>query len=484
MNFRFILNSLGNLLLAFSISILPSFFLSMYYKENLYTKYVYVFFIILFFGFVLKSIARIFLKIEKIDKEEAYAIVVLGWILCSVFGSLPYIFLGTFDNITNAIFETVSGFTCTGSSVMIDIEINPKSLLFYRSLTHFLGGMGIIALILTILPQFTYMKLFTLEAPIPSVEGAKLMPRIKDTARILWMIYILFACIGIVLLIMGGLTPFDAVCHAFAAIAGGGFSTKNASIGYFKSTYIQSIIIFLMIFGATSFTLHYRFLKGNFFSYFRSSEFKFYFFTISAFTLIIWLVLRLTEKNFFDRSLFDVFFQVSSIITTTGYASVNFEKWNGVALFLLFLLMFIGGMSGSTSGSTKCIRVLIMIKEVFRSFLKILHPKAIHKIKLSNIIISDNLVSLSCNFLFVYILTFLIGSFLLLLSGLDLLTSTTAALTALATDGPGLGQVGPYDNFNVIPIFSKWVLIFCMLIGRLEIYTFIIVFTPRFWKKN
>ncbi len=423
-------------------------------------------------------------KEEEVDifQKEGLAVVTLSWVFASLFGALPFYLSGYIPSYVDSFFETMSGFTTTGASILTDIESLPKGLLMWRSFTHFLGGMGIIVLSLAILPFFNIagMQLFKAEVPGPTPD--KLRPRIKDTAIILWKVYILLTGIETLLLMLGGLSLFDALCHAFGTMATGGFSTKNLSIGYYGS-YVQVVVIVFMYLAGLNFSHHYNFLKGDFKTYFKDPEFFFYnsviFFMIITIAFISW---KYTFEDFLS-ALKHSSFQSVSILTTTGFTTHDYETWHFWGQSLLFLAMFIGGCAGSTGGGIKCIRVLLLLKIAARELKKLVHPRAVVMVKLKSKTITDDVCHSIEVFFFLYFLVLGVSVVLLSLFGVDLLTSVAATVACLSNIGPGFGYVGPAENYSQIPQFGKVVLSFCMMIGRLEIYPVLIFFYPSFWKK-
>ncbi len=420
---------------------------------------------------------------QEISHREGFAIVGLGWVTVCLLGAVPYLFAGTFPNFLDAFFESSSGFTTTGATVLDDIEVLPKGILFWRSLTHWLGGMGIILFSMAILPMLGVggMQLYRAEVPGPVPD--RLKPRIRETAKTLWIVYLLISLVEAVLLMVGGMSLFDSVCHTFGTMATGGFSTRNASIGSYHSAYFDWVItIFMMIAGA-NFALHYLFLKGRSRRYLHDPEFRFYLFTILGITMVLTVLLRTETYATWSASLRYSFFQVVSILTTTGYTTADYEQWSRMAQFALFALMFFGGCAGSTGGSIKCIRILLLVKHAYKEIYHLIHPQAISPIKLGQESVPPDVMESVTAFFLLYVGIFLAASAFLSFLGLDFVSALSAAAASLGNVGPGLGAVGPSQTYSAIVPAGKWVLIACMLLGRLEIFTLLVLFLPEFWKK-
>jgi trk system potassium uptake protein TrkH len=420
---------------------------------------------------------------KSIGKREGYIIVSLGWVVFSLFGALPFYISGAIPSYTDAFFETMSGFTTTGASILTDVEALSHGLHFWRSLTQWLGGMGIIVLSLVILPVLGIggMQLFVAEVPGPSPD--KIHPRIKETAKRLWAIYFIFTIAEIILLSAGGMDIFDSICHSFTTLATGGFSTKNASIGFYTSPFIHYVITFFMIIAGTNFTLSYFAMHLKFKPVFGNEEFRFYMSFILIFTIIITLILALTIAQPVEKSFRDSLFQVVSIMTTTGFTTTNYLKWIPIGAVILFALMFFGGSAGSTGGSMKILRIVLMLKNSFLELKRLIHPNAVIPVRLNSQAVSPQIVTNVLAFSSFYILTVMMSVIIISFLGYDLDTSFGAVAATLGNIGPGIGHVGPALNYAHFPFIGKWFLSFLMLIGRLELFTVLILFSPHFWKK-
>ena len=420
---------------------------------------------------------------RDLTHREGFAIVALGWVSATFFGALPYLFSGTFEGLADACFEAASGFTTTGSTVLTEIEKNSHAVLFWRSFTQWLGGMGIILLSLAVLPLLGVggMQLYKAEVPGPSPD--KLRPRISHTARILWQVYFLISAAEVLVLWLGGMNLFDSLCHTFSTMATGGFSPKNESIEFYRSPFLEFAITFFMFVAGANFSLHYLLLKGNFKALWEDDEFRFYGFVILVSTLMVTFNLWSSIRGDFFQSFRLAIFQVVSIITTTGFTTADFEKWPPFSQYLLLILMFIGGCAGSTGGAIKCVRILVILKQCLRELYHLVHPHAVLPVKLGRKVISSDTLYGIWGLFFLYLLIFFLASLALSLMGSDILTAVSAVATTLGNVGPGLGAVGPTDNFAHLPVAAKWILSACMLFGRLEIYTLLVLLLPEFWRK-
>ena len=434
---------------------------------------------------------------KRIDKREGYIIVTFGWIFMALSGMIPYLLSEAIPGFTNAFFETMSGYTTTGSTVLSDIEIVPKGVLFWRSLTHWIGGMGIIVLAIAILPLLGIggMQLFAAEAPGPSAD--KLKPRITDTAKRLWLIYVGFTFSETILLKVAGMGWFDAVNHSLSTLSTGGFSTKNASLAYWNDTpIIQYIVIVFMFLAGMNFVMSYFALKGKFSRLLQDDELRWYFVFITGFTIIASVLVYLfadvsissiahpmvwgEAESSFRHSLF----QVLAIITTTGFVTADYTLWTPFLTIFFFGMFFLGGSAGSTSGGVKVVRHLILIRNGITEFKRTLHPNAILPVRYRQKAIPKEIVFNILGFFILYMLAFIIGAIGLAALGLDFETAIGGAATSIGNIGPAFGDLGPVNNFNGLPNFGKWWCSFLMLIGRLELFTVLIILTPFFWRNR
>lgn len=420
---------------------------------------------------------------KDIGKREGFIIVALVWIVFSLLGSLPYIFTGSIPNYTDAFFETMSGFTTTGSSILNDVESLPHGILFWRSLTQWLGGMGMIVLSLAILPVFGIggMQLYIAEVPGPTPD--KISPRIRQTAATLWVIYLVFTVAQILLLWLGKMPLFDAICHSFTTMATGGFSTKQASIAFWPSPYIQYVVILFMFIAGTNFTLSYFAIRGRFKYLIKDEEFKFYAIITLSFTFLIFIGLLISTETGVEKAFRDALFQVVSIITTTGFATVDYLLWKPVLIALIFSLFFFGGSAGSTGGGIKIMRIVLLLKNGYYELKRMIHPNAVIPLKFNNHSVDSKIVTNVLAFFVLYFMIFGVSTVLFMLFEPDLETSMGAVATSLGNIGPGLGTVGPAETFAHIHPAGKWFLSFLMLLGRLELFTILVLFSPTFWKQ-
>ena len=414
--------------------------------------------------------------------REGFAIVTLGWASIALFGSLPFYLSDAIPVFTDAYFESISGLTTTGASILTDVESLPHGVLYWRSFTHWIGGMGIILLSVAILPLLGVggMELFKAEAPGIVVD--KLSPRVSGTAKILWGVYIVMTVVQTGLLWYGGMTFFDALCHSYGTVATGGYSTKNASIAYYDSPFLQYVIITFMFIAGTSFTLHFRALRGEWNSYARDNEFVFYTLTVLVASVIIMIVLPSGAAESWEERIRISLFQVVSIITTTGYVTADYELWVPMAQLTLLLLMFNGGSAGSTAGGMKIVRVMLLLKNGLVEIKRAIHPKAIMPVRFNGHSVSSGIIGEIMAFFVLYITIFVIASLAMTAVGLDLLSAIGSVASALGNVGPALGSVGPIDNYAHVSEAGKWILAFCMLVGRLEIFTVFVLFSRAFWR--
>jgi len=495
LNYKIIFHFLGLLLLFNGGFMLLASIMSFVYKEAIAIQIVSAAIIVLLVGaFVMINTRR---HTKEMNRREGYLVVTFGWIIMALSGSLPYVITETIPSFTNAFFETISGYTTTGATILTDIEAMPKGILFWRSFTHWIGGMGIIVLAVAILPLLGIggMQLFAAEAPGPSAD--KLHPRITDTAKRLWLIYVGYTAAETLFLTLAGMSFFDAINHAMCTLSTGGFSTKNASIAHWNDQpMIQYIIILFMFLAGTNFVLSYFAFKGKVQKIIKDQEFKLYFKFIIVFTIIAALIIYFRAdattstinhpmilgklESAFRHSLF----QVLAIVTTTGFVTADFTAWTPFLIVFFFGLMFLGGSAGSTSGGVKVVRHLVLIRNGFLEFQRTLHPNAILPVRYNNATIDGKIVFNILAFFILYMLAFIIGALGFSMLGIDFESAIGVAASSLGNVGPALGEFGPVDNYSALPAVGKWWAAFLMLIGRLELFTVLILFTPFFWRNR
>ena len=496
LNYKIIFHFFGLLLLFNGGFMLLAALLSFFYKDGVTFNLFLAGISVLAIGVLQMLFTKNHTK--EMNKREGYLVVAFGWIVMTLSGTLPYVFTGAIPNFSNAVFETISGYTTTGSTILNDIESLPKGVLFWRSLTHWIGGMGIIVLAIAILPLLGIggMQLFAAEAPGPSAD--KLHPRITDTAKRLWLIYVGYTAVETLFLSLAGMSFFDALNHSMSTLSTGGFSTKNASISHWNDRpMIQYIITLFMFLAGANFVLSYFAFKGKISKVLQDEEFKLYFKFIAIFTLIVFGIIYtnsyLNSESVFEHPLIlglgessfrHALFQVTAIVTTTGFVTADFTLWSPLLLVFFFGLMFSGGSAGSTSGGVKVVRHLVLIKNGFLEFKRSLHPSAILPVRYNSKSVSGEIVFNVLGFFILYMLSFIVGSLGFAFLGLDFESSVGVAASSLGNVGPALGEFGPSNNFIHMPTAGKWWAAFLMLIGRLELFTILILFTPFFWRNR
>ena len=424
---------------------------------------------------------------KHIGTREGYLVVGLVWVVFSLFGMLPFRLSHYIPSITDAFFETMSGFTTTGATILTDIEALPHGLLLWRSMIQWLGGMGIVVLSLAILPMFgAGMQLFAAE--VPGITYDKLQPKITDTARRLWELYITLTIACAILLYVSGMNIFDAICHSLTTLASGGYSTKNASIAYWSSPIIHYIIIIFMIIAGTNFSLLYGAMtrrQGK--RLINDEEFKTYIYSILglSFAIAIGLLCTRTFEGFksIELAMRDAIFQIVATITTTGFSTSNYMMWHPILWLIILLIIPMGATAGSTSGGIKTIRLHIVAKNIFYEFKRVMHPKAIRPVRVNHRIVSENTLSNTYVFISIFVIITIVSTIVMMICGLPLKEALGCTLSSIANVGPAIGEHGPVGTFALLPDFAKWYLSALMLIGRLELFTILILFLPSFWKK-
>lgn len=480
MNLILTFRLLGGLLLFLAAALLLPLPFSYYYADGAWSAFVFAALVCGGVGAALFFTCR---SNKEMSLREGFAIVTLGWSTFALFGALPYLFSGAISTPVDAIFETMSGFTTTGATILANIEIVPESILFWRALTQWLGGMGFIVLSLAILPLMGIggMQLFKAEMPGPTAD--RLKPRIQDTAKLLWGIYVLLTAVLIILLMFGGMKFFDALCHAFTTLATGGFSPRNASVGAYNSAYIDWVISLFMLLAAINFSLYYLALRGRLRDFYRNEELRTYLaLVVGIVLLVMWFNHGEVYTSIVDNLRYSVF-QVVSIISTTGFGTADYAQWPAASQLLLFFAMVVGGCAGSTAGGIKVARLLLLFKHAQVQIYRLIHPRAVRLVKLGSKPVDRDVMHSILGFFAVWMGVFFIATLLMTAAGLDLISAAGSVVATLGVVGPGFGSVGPVENYAHIIPFGKTVLIVCMLLGRLELFTVLVLFVPSLWHK-
>ena len=478
MNYKSVFGVIGELLIMLGVLMLLPLGVAIYYREH---ESVTIFGVTAIFTCLVGVLLSVALRHGiEFRRRESFAIVALGWLIVTVFGALPYILFNL--QPVDAIFESMAGFTTTGSTILTDIESHTRSLLFWRSLTQWLGGMGIIVLVLAIAPGLGIAgrQLFTAETPGPVSD--KLTPHLKETAKILWIAYVSLSIVEMVALRLAGLPLYDAVTTTFSTMATGGFSPRADSIMAYQSPIVEVIVFVFMFIAGANFALHYKTLLMDRTSLFRDREFQVYTLLLACASLLISLHLFSTGLSLSDSMRLGSF-QAVSIMTTTGFATADFNQWGDLSRMILFMLMFVGGCAGSTGGGMKVVRVSLAFKHGSRELFRAIHPHVVKPVRFGGKVISGEILYSVFAFITLYIFVFVISTIILSSLGIDFISSLSASATTLGNVGPGFGIVGPMSNYGSLPIIGKIVLILNMWIGRLEVITVLVLFTPEFWKR-
>lgn len=481
MNYTAIRRVLGSILIIESVFMLPPLAISLYYGQNDTLGFIIGIFLTLLTGLILLQKKS---NNNQISPKDALTIVSLGWVIASIFGALPLVISGSTNGFIDALFEIISGFTTTGASILSNVEALPKGILFWRSLTHWLGGMGILVFTVALLPALGIGGFQIFKAESPGPVAGKIAPRIRDTAKILYTTYFTITVLEIIFLKIGGMSLYDSFLYTFGTVGTGGFANKALSVGHYNSTYIHMVIGTFMIFSGVNFSLYYLMFQGKVKDALADEEFRLYFGIIFVAVLSIGLNLYLTNYGSVGLSLRDSFFQVSSIMTTTGYSTVDFDLWPSFSKGILVLLMVIGASAGSTAGGMKVIRILVMIKLVKRQVAKIFHPRAVIPIKNGDKTIGEDTIESISGFVALYLIVLVLATLLISLEGVDLESAMTSVIATLSNIGPGLGFVGPTQSYGGYSHLSKILLSFIMLLGRLELFTIIAIIAPKDWRRE
>ncbi|VYT61597.1 TrkH family potassium uptake protein [Clostridium tertium] len=481
MNYKMVLKFIGNVLLYELLLMTIPFVVALYYGDGDANAFLFTIILMLPLALVLRNLK---VKDKEMYAKEGFITVGLAWIVIAVFGALPFVISGAIPSFIDSFFETVSGFTTTGATIISEIESLPRGILFWRSFTHWIGGMGFLIFILALVPSLGSNTIYLLRAESPGPNPGKIVPKLNETAKILYIIYFILTIIETVLLMFSGLSFYDSIIHALGTAGTGGFSNMNSSVAAFNNPASEWIItIFMMLFGI-NFALYFQILRGSIKSFFKSEELRYYLLMIGV--SIVFITFNILELNGgrIGESIRQSSFQVVSIITTTGYATVDFNLWPTLSKVIILILMISGAMAGSTGGGIKTTRIVIMLKAIRRGIDKILHPKRIQSVKMDGKVVDEEIISGVFLFLGAYLVITLIGIIIVSFDGFDLITTSTAVLTSISNVGPGFEMVGPTGNFSAFSPLSKIVLSFCMLAGRLEIYPMLIMFSKSIWKKT
>lgn len=481
-NFKTIIRIIGILLLLETVMFLVCSSVSFYYRESDMLDFWKAGGITAGIGLLLAALGKG--GERQLTRRDGYVLVSFAWVAFSLFGMLPFYIGGYIPDIADAFFETMSGFSSTGATILDDIESLPHGILFWRSMTQWIGGLGIIMFTIAVLPIFgvSGLQVFAAEASGPTHD--KVHPRIGITAKWIWSIYAGITALLVGLLMLGGMDWFDSICHAFATTGTGGFSTKQASVAYYNSPYIEYVISIFMFISGINFTLLLLFVNRKFKKFIGNAELKFYFGSVVLFTAVIAIVLYYTSPMGMEESFRKSLFQVISLQTSTGFATDDYMQWTPVLWGLLTIIMLMGACAGSTTGGLKCIRMVILTKVSRNEFKHILHPNAILPVRINKQVISPSIVSTVLAFCFIYISIIVIGTLLMMAMGVGAEESMGCVISSIGNMGPGLGETGPAYSWNALPDAAKWLLSFLMLLGRLELFTVLLLFTPDFWKRN
>ena len=481
-NFKTIIRIIGILLLLETVMFLVCSGVSSYYRESDMLDFWKAGGITAGVGLLLAALGKG--GERQLTRRDGYVLVSFAWVAFSLFGMLPFYIGGYIPDIANAFFETMSGFSSTGATILDDIESLPHGILFWRSMTQWIGGLGIIMFTIAVLPIFgvSGLQVFAAEASGPTHD--KVHPRIGLTAKWIWSIYAGITALLVGLLMLGGMDWFDSICHAFATTGTGGFSTKQASVAYYKSPYIEYVISIFMFISGINFTLLLLFVNRKFKKFIGNAELKFYFGSVVLFTAVIAIVLYYTSPMGMEESFRKSLFQVISLQTSTGFATDDYMQWTPVLWGLLTIIMLMGACAGSTTGGLKCIRMVILTKVSRNEFKHILHPNAILPVRINKQVISPSIVSTVLAFCFIYIAIIVISTLLMMAMEVGAEESMGCVISSIGNMGPGLGKTGPAYSWNALPDAAKWLLSFLMLLGRLELFTVLLLFTPDFWKRN
>ena len=481
MNYLIVFKVLGNVIKYEALVMILPLIASLFYGGEDANSFIITIIIMLIVGI---SMSLIKPKKNTFYAKEGFLSVAICWVVISLFGALPFYISGAIPSFVDCIFETVSGFTTTGATILQEVQSLPKGILFWRSFTHWIGGMGVLIFTLALMPSVGGHTIHLLKAESPGPTPGKVVPRIKQTAKIMYLIYFVMTIIQIVLLLFAGMNLYDALVHAFGTAGTGGFSNMNSSVGAYNNVYVEVIItVFMLLFGV-NFTVYFQLITGNVKQAFKNEEVRYYFLMVLLAMVIIAFNIRGLNGNSLGESFRQSSFQVASIVTTTGYATTNFDLWPTLSKSILALLMLTGCCAGSTGGGIKTVRIVLLFKAIKREITKIIHPRMVNSVKLDGKVVDDETISQVGLFIFAYVVLIVIAVIIVSIDGMDLETTITSVFATIGNIGPGFKVVGPMGNFSSFSPLSKIVFSFCMLAGRLEIYPMLIMLRPSRWKNS
>ena len=455
---------------------------SVLYQEPQYKWFLWTALSAVLLGGILIGIGRN--AENRLTRRDSYFIVCFTWVLFTLFGMLPFYLSGSIPSITDAFFETMSGFTTTGATILNDIESLPHGLLFWRSLTQWIGGLGIVCFTIALLPIFGGGNFQLYSAEATGVTHDKIHPKIDVMAKWIWSVYVVLTLVETILLVLGGMSLFDAVCHSFTTTATGGYSTKQDSISHWNSPFIEYVVSIFMILSGVNFTLYIMCLKGKIKKSFQDSELRWFLISIGVLTAIITLALFFQNNYGAEQAFRKALFQVATAHTSCGFATDDYNVWPPFTWMLLIFAMLSGGCTGSTSGGLKNMRLLILYKNIKNEFKRLLHPRAVFPIRINQHVVAPNVLSSVCTFVIFYLLCIFIGWTLLMFLGVGFMEAMSTVISSIGNVGPGLGAFGPAFSWAELPQAAKWILSFLMLIGRLELFGVLLLFYSQYWKKN
>ena len=479
MNYRMIAHVLGYVLLIIAVLMLLPLIAGLFFHENI-LNFVITALLTAILGIILLLVKP---KKQDLFARDGFAIVGIGWILMSLLGALPFVLCGDIPNYVDAVFETVSGFTTTGASILTDVEAVSKSGLFWRSFTHWIGGMGMLVFIMAVMPMSGNHSMHIMRAEVPGPTVGKLVPRARKTAMILYLIYLGLTVLETILLLLGGMSFYDALLHAFATAGTGGFSTKAASIGAYNSVYIDIVVSTFMLLFGVNFNIYFLLLIGKVRTAFGSEELRTYLLIVGGAVLVLAVSISGIYGGFF-KALRYSYFNVATVISTTGFGNADFTKWPVISQWLLVVLMFIGGCAGSTGGGLKVSRLIIIVKAAFADVAQMIFPRSVSVVRLDKTRVDTETVKASYTYFALYMFALMLATLCISFDGFDVTTNFTAAVSCLSNIGPGLSLVGPAGNFSIFSSFSKIVMSIAMLLGRLEIYPLLVLVMPTMWRRK